>query len=100
MSGQKSELDGQRDDDDGGDDVEGDGAAAQRIVKVLHGRVRVREAGAGQVIDLGRHLQTLLVTRLTKRSSCLWVLPDSVSFILCLLPSFSEITMFGRSSLF
>ena len=59
VSCQKSELDGEHHDDDGGYDIEGDGAAAQRIVKVLHGRVRVREAGAGQVIDLGRHLQTL-----------------------------------------
>ena len=59
VSGQKSELDGQRDDDDGGDDVECDGAAAQRRVEVLHGGVRVREVGAGQVLDFGRHLQTL-----------------------------------------
>ena len=78
VSGQKSELDGQRDDDDGGDDVEGDGAAAQRRVKVLHGGVRVREVVAS--LDFGRHLQTLSlaslpVTSLTKRP-----LPDSSSF--------------------
>ena len=50
MPGQKPKLDGEDDDYDGADDVERDGATAQRRVEVLHRRELVAEVGAGYLV--------------------------------------------------
>ena len=54
--GQVAELDGEDDDDDGADDVEGDGPSAERRVELLHRREGVPEVGARNVRLFGHSL--------------------------------------------